>query len=1180
MPNHSPETLSGLGLPHLQIKLFGQLEIWYAGTAIRPHAPRMALPLLAKLLLNRTRALGREELAHEFWPDEDTESSRANLRRNLHILSKALPPAGKRTPWIMISTEQLQWNPDASLSLDVAEFARLRSRRETRESAVALYRGDLLESYSFSWVLAERERLKELCIEDLLSLLDHHRHRRDLSAAIASAKRILELDPWRESALRQLMAIRHEAGDGASALAEYEHFAQKLRAELKATPMADTRALRDAIAADGLPGPSIGTRRNDARPRPAESLPFVGRRQHLDELLSRWNALNSDPAGAVVLSGAAGIGKTRLCNEFAALVRARGGRVLTGAASHPEVVPYQCVTSALNGTGSLIKHLGIPEELLKPLLPLIPDLAAERTSSHRKTAHHIAVRGELFEATAYAIKKLASSRSTVAIIEDVHWAGRASLDLLQYLVRAGRDARVMYVITCREEEAAENDALRSTLRALRRERLLTHVALEPLTEDDVAELAHLALGNTRSEIAPAETLYLRSQGNALFLHEIILAVREGKVLEAGGVADAIRERTAGLTTQASKLASIASVLGTAFDIDDVKELSGWTLSSVITALDELTDRDVVRETPNSYESTHEFSHHLLQVDAYESATESVRVLRHRRAAKVISKRLRDGRRDVSLELARHYDISGDRLLAARHYRGAAEHAISLAADDDALLSLARSLELADGLQECIEALLLRERIFARRGARDQQQLDLDRLEDLGRRAPDSDRAVLFEALARRCEMLRAVGDTDAEERCLRELDSLSEFGDRNYRRARTLRLKAARELAFGHHDSSVALAEEALRIHEDRGDPAEAGIVLALLTQAAAEKGDRDSIEARLQAFSRWSDGERSSDLLTTVFALGHAAFMRQDFRLYRDLMLQGVDLSRKAKDRISESRMLNALGIALTRLDEFDEAEATLMMAHDIAARTCTMFTTAASLVNLGLLRWRVGDFPKAESNMRDALGILPGLSHAVGEAICRMNISGIIRNLDRCHEAVALAEEAVQTFRETGQPTFESSALMHLGIAQRQIGAHEAAVANLERALSMVGRLERRADRFEIAAELALSLLYEGNAPRARDMIAQVLSEEQSDVLEAAWWPQKYYWIASRIFEACGDSESAFEFACRSRGLAAIMASKLTRDEGRSCFLNIPLNLEIRAAVDERRWPNLPSRERVRFN
>jgi predicted ATPase/DNA-binding SARP family transcriptional activator len=304
----------------LEIRLLGPAEFAYGGEPFRFTAPPRTLPLLAWILLHRRAPLSREALAFHFWPDLAEEDAKSDLRRHLYYLTKALPPPSG-APWLLADKKTVGWNAAAAATIDLSDFERLAADDATLESAVALYRAPFLDGIEDDWFEAERERLQALAEGALLKLIGRYEATQP-ERALAFAQQLLRIDPWREDAIRSMMALRHRTGDRAGALREYREFAVRLRAELDVDPMPETTAAYDAIAhatallparpANPVEAPDV---RTNLRVRAG---PIVGRELAIQEARALLEA-----SVVATLAGTGGVGKTRLAIEVAWDVRDR-----------------------------------------------------------------------------------------------------------------------------------------------------------------------------------------------------------------------------------------------------------------------------------------------------------------------------------------------------------------------------------------------------------------------------------------------------------------------------------------------------------------------------------------------------------------------------------------------------------------------------------------------------------------------------------------------------------------------------------------------------------------------------------------------------------------------------------------------------------------------------------------
>ncbi|HWT04630.1 MAG TPA: BTAD domain-containing putative transcriptional regulator, partial [Xanthomonadales bacterium] len=270
----------------LRIRLFGGLQLLAFGRALRFAAPPKAASLLAYLIVHRAQPASRDGIAFTFWPDDDETRARANLRRHIALILRALPARAAQP--ILADNRSIQWNPLYPCTIDVAEFEQLSHDADGAADATAVYAGDLLPDAYDEWILPERERLRSMHSTNLERLTESYANAGDYARAIATTRTLLLHDPWREDAVRTLLSLRHAAGDRAGALQEYERFAERLQRDLDAAPMPETVSLYESIRSG--PSSTAGDRPASALERavaPA-TMPFVGRGEELLRLRQMW----------------------------------------------------------------------------------------------------------------------------------------------------------------------------------------------------------------------------------------------------------------------------------------------------------------------------------------------------------------------------------------------------------------------------------------------------------------------------------------------------------------------------------------------------------------------------------------------------------------------------------------------------------------------------------------------------------------------------------------------------------------------------------------------------------------------------------------------------------------------------------------------------------------------------
>jgi predicted ATPase/DNA-binding SARP family transcriptional activator len=299
---------------------------------------RKSQALLAYLALSLGHAHPREKLANLLWGDMPDAQARGNLRHALSRIRGAVPS-------LLLDGPNVALDPLA-VDVDVARFERLVADGgpEALAQATHVYRGDLLDGLTVSeppfeeWLTFERERLRELAIQAMGRLLTHQQKSEALEQAVQTALRLLTLDPLQERVYRAVMRLYARLGRREAALRQYQHCADALKRELSTTPDAETRQLYEELL-HSLPARSdrdreLGGIREKPQPTPVTDLlaaaaaalpeapPLTNVPAASSELIGRALALAEVTAlvGAhrlVTLSGAGGIGKTRLAVEVA-----------------------------------------------------------------------------------------------------------------------------------------------------------------------------------------------------------------------------------------------------------------------------------------------------------------------------------------------------------------------------------------------------------------------------------------------------------------------------------------------------------------------------------------------------------------------------------------------------------------------------------------------------------------------------------------------------------------------------------------------------------------------------------------------------------------------------------------------------------------------------------------------
>ena len=241
----------------LHLQLLGPFHLRRGNQPVAGFDQARLQQLLAYLVLHRSAAISRQQLAFVFWPDSTDQQALKNFRTLLTRLRHAL---GDADDAIDTSAQTIRWRPDAPLKLDVSEFEKAMDRAAEAEAsgeraaaegalaaAVAAYTGDLLPDCYDDWILPLRERLHQAygdALERLVLLLEEER---DYRRAIPYAERLLQHDSLHEPAYRHLMRLHLALGERADARRVYNACVEMLQREFGIGPTSATRSIYERL---------------------------------------------------------------------------------------------------------------------------------------------------------------------------------------------------------------------------------------------------------------------------------------------------------------------------------------------------------------------------------------------------------------------------------------------------------------------------------------------------------------------------------------------------------------------------------------------------------------------------------------------------------------------------------------------------------------------------------------------------------------------------------------------------------------------------------------------------------------------------------------------------------------------------------------------------------------------
>ena len=919
-----------------RVELLGGFRVHVDGRLVGADSwpSRRSAELVQLLALADGHRLTRDQVIDALWPQLDAEAGGAQLRKAAHYARQALDDPDA----VVLKGGQVTLFPERTVSTDVAAY--------DAAAEADLYTGPLLpDSLYEDWTQVPRERLRARQVELL----------RDGE----QWERLVELDPTDEPAVQALMRRALDAGRRTEAIRWYGRLRSALRRDLGLLPDVTTTSLYDDCVA-GLGSP--------------ESV-YVGRQLELASGTA-FVRLGPGQRDVLVVRGPAGIGKSALCRELARLAESHG-RAAVLATAVEDGGPYAPITAAveqlLDTRPEVLREVG--ERAAAVLARLTPLADSGTAHEHPPTRHEVigAVRRLL----------LAASEAVVLVVDDLHLADEATIDLLLQL--DSPDRRLVLVLAFRGEEAP--DALVRGLARLGRAGRTTELDLVPLGHDEAADLVAHASTSVRDPEAVTRIVEVAG-GNPFLVLEVARSPVAGVPSLTPSGREAVLARLVDLAPADIALLERLALAGDGLDPSSLVALAGAPEDDVAACLDEALRTGVLVVDG----ATYRFRHDLVRQALIDRVPPHTRTVVHRQMAMALAEVGASARL-----IARHW-VGGGLPTEAQPWRlAAAREALRLGAYRDALAQLDPLLEIDP---RHLDALRLR----------------ADALDAIGSPAAPA----AYETAARivggdEAQDLQAkralatikLGDGDGALAILATVEPVSVEG----RLAEALAWAGAAALGYADPELGSQKSAEARRLALESGDTETLVIASWANAAAAHARGDlRRSVQVDLdetQSLPRLAASVFDGQLCMTQRLLYGA-------RPYADVVAFADSLAVEA-DRIGAARgsafAVTIRGEAKLLSGDLDGAQADLERGADLHRAIGADTGESFALQRLAEVAWLRGDSASAVRLLDEALAI--ARESEVGFHLFDRIYGSRVAMAESPRHALAAVEEAEEAVR-----------------------------------------------------------------------------------------------------------------------------------------------------------------------
>jgi class 3 adenylate cyclase/tetratricopeptide (TPR) repeat protein len=710
---------------------------------------------------------------------------------------------------------------------------------------------------------------------------------------------------------------------------------------------------------------------------------FVGRGPERAELGAALDSALGGQGRLVLVAGEAGIGKTRIAEELCAEARSREAPVAWGrcreGAGAPAYWPWR---QALRAYAAGRPPAQVAAELGREVAELgqfLPELAHLEGAPRPATELDPEMaRFRLFDAMTSCLRSAAAARGLVVVLEDLHWADRATLLLLGFVAGELAGTRLLVIGTYRDVEVDRRHPLSGTLAELFRQPSTSYLSLSGLDQGDVGRfIADVTGTDPAAELVSA--VHGRTEGNPYFVGELVRLLAAEHRLEAGGLPDAgvpegirhvIGRRLNRLSDAANSSLAAASVQGRDFDLEVVARATGLPPGDVLDALEEAIDTRLVAEVarrPGRYR----FAHALVRETLYEELHARERRRLHDRVGAALVELRGDDFESYLAELAHHFSQAarpGQADQAVAYARQAGDRAMKVLAYEEAAGHYQRALAALD-LQAGPDEVERCDLLLALAGARmaagepDEARSGYRRAAGLARRMGDGAR------LARAAFGLGAeftAGTVDELEVALLE-ETLAVLGSPDSAlRARVLARLAKALQSSPQPDRRAQLSQAAVAMARRLGDPATLATVLYEHHLATWRP---DNLEERLAVATEVVQlAEAAGDQVTALRGRG---FLLADQLELGDLpaLEHGLERYQRAARELGQLHFawhppLFRAGQAVLQ-GRFEEAERLASEALALGQRAHDPVVGIYHPIVLIGLRWQQGRLPELEATL-----------------------------------------------------------------------------------------------------------------------------------------------------------------------------------------------------------------------
>jgi tetratricopeptide (TPR) repeat protein len=950
---------------------------------------------------------------------------------------------------------------------------------------------------------------------------------------------------------------------------------------------------------------------------------LVGRKQELQQARRLWMQAMAGNGQMLLISGEAGVGKTRLMQEIVTHAKVSGGHAYIGENQEEGSAPYASIAQIIRRALQTQQdtELDLPKLILPELVTIVPELQLKFPDlPANPTLEPHAEQRRLFECIITFFSSFCKVKPLLLVLEDIHWADSGTLALLEFMARRCHEHPVLLLCTYRDIPLDEESLLQQTLYEFERRKRGTHLKLERLNIQET----HDMLANIFAEhITPdfLDGIFSHSEGNPFFIEEICKALIESGQLyfdvdrwhRPPDMADmiiprsimvAVQSRVSKLNEPTQEIVRNAAVIGREFSFELLQKVTTTAESDLIDCLETAIKSYLIEELINENNQKFSFTHALIPTALRESMSGMRRAMIHRKVAETLEEFMPE----AFQRLAYHWGESGNPHKRLDYTIKAAVQAKKAFANEDAIRLFSKALNLLPKEDERrFDLLKARAELFNFVANRRSQHTDINSMLKIS--IDKKDQKKQMDSLLALAELYLQTNPLEALEPAELVLKISQDLGDIPRQAKSTHLIGQYYYLSLDHHQA-IYHFEEAVQITRKAGLKRELIEILQDLAKTEFNLGRREAAKASAKEAADLSlelNDPRSAAIGMRELATSYLALRNYEKGL--PVIQTALKMAREIGDLGLELDAHQMHAMMLTGMDRYDEAiEVYLTMIN-----TFDLFKFNQILVAINNIEYCykfLGEYEKLHHLVLDLLE----KSYQTKNDLWMVRLTAgyyaeSCFRLGKFQEALEKLNDAFPAVIAMGNQFYFVDYLKKLGGFSAFVGNDEAAYKYLDSAQKQSEELPDSYQKASVWSYSALVALSDGKASILPTGIQQaekgisisqqtgfgvfwefyyvlaalhLACEHETDALEAIEKafkdfeadfggtlisPEMFLWMASQVYRANNQPEKAEEFLRKAYERVMLVAGKIQDEALRKSYLeNVKDNREILREAKER--------------